>query len=187
VTSPASADDALFGDVLACEELRPLAFVPGRDADPAAVAAAAEALLRALAVVEDGPRGDEPEPGGDHALPRIEAKIDLLTALVASLCAQAGADPSRRLRWSARGACIDVADAPVAGTRGYLRVRPADWLPSPLQLPATVLATAAQDEGHRAWLRFDDLPAPLQAALERHLFRQHRRAVAESRRPRTDI
>lgn len=188
MTTPASAEDALFADVLACDEVRPLAFLPGREADPSGVAASAEALLRALAVVEDGPRGDEPDAGGDHALPRIEAKIDLLTALVASLCAQAGGDPPRRLRWSARGACIEVPDAPVPGTCGHLRVRPADWLPSPLQLPATVLATGPGGEGaHRAWLRFDDLPAPLQAALERHLFRQHRRAVAESRRPRQDF
>lgn len=185
MTSPTAADDALFGDVLACDEVRPAAFLPGREADPAAVAASAEALLRALAVVEDGPRGDEPETGGDHALPRIEAKIDLLTALVASLCAQAGGDPPRRLRWSALGACLAIPVVPVAGTAGYLRVRPADWLPSPLQLPATVVATEADGGGgHRAWLRFDDLAAPLQAALERHLFRQHRRAVAGSRRPR---
>lgn len=185
MTTPASAEDVLFGEILACDELRPAAFLPGRDADPVAIAVAAEALLRALAVVEDGPRGDEPDPGTDHALTRIEAKIDLLTALVASLCAQAGGDPPRRLRWSARGAAIDVPDAPVAGTRGYLRVRPADWLPSPLQLPATVLATGADGTGgHRTWLRFDDLGVPLQAALERHLFRQHRRSVAESRRPR---
>jgi hypothetical protein len=36
----------------------------------------------------------------------------------------------------------------------------------------------------RVWLRFDALPAAFEAALERHLFRIHRRAVAESRRPR---
>lgn len=185
MTTPAAMHDALFGDVLACEELRPAAFLPGRDADPAANAAAAEAMLRALAVVEDGPRGDEPEAPTDHALPRIEAKIDLLTALVASLCAQAGSDPRTRLRWSPRGACLAVPAALAAGTEGSLRIRPADWLPSPLQLPATVVACDRDDAGgHRAWLRFDDLPAALEAALERHLFRLHRRAVAESRRSR---
>src|SRR5690606_15715957 len=78
MSTPAEATALLFGDTLACEELRPAAFVPRSAHTGPMLAASGEALLRALAVVEDGPRPEEPE-SGDHALPRIEAKLDLLT------------------------------------------------------------------------------------------------------------
>lgn len=182
MTSPAEADRRLFDDTLACEELRPAAFVARSPQPLPVLAASGEALLRALTVVEDGPRPEEPE-SGDHALPRIEAKLDLLTALVAGLC-RSDEDPLRALRWSARGASLVLDDAPEDGASGLFRVRPADWLPSTLLLPASVIAREAGAAGTRVWLAFDALPAQLEAALERHLFRIHRRAVAESRRPR---
>lgn len=192
----AAARESLFADAIACEEVRPAAFEAGAPdaARLAAHLARSEALLRALAVVEDSARHEDPDQPHDTALHRIEAKLDLLTSLVATLAGGHGSDPLRALKWSARGACLAV-DGPVAtGTRGLFRVQPADWLPSPLVLPATVLACEAAAPGlaahasgiagHAAWLRFDALPAPLEAALERQLFRLHRRAIAESRRPR---
>ncbi|MFD0738997.1 PilZ domain-containing protein [Lysobacter koreensis] len=186
-TATAAAHEALFGDALSCHELRPAAFLPGA-LDAAAVqslGARGEALLRALAVVEDGARNEEPEQPADHAVHRIEAKLDLLTALVASLATSHDADPSRELQWSSHGACLAVDEPLAIGATGRFRVQPADWLPSPLLLPATVLACDAGLDGQpRAWLRFGPLSPPLEAALERHLFRVHRRAVAESRRPR---
>ena len=183
----AAAREALFGDALTCDELRPAAFLPGA-LDAAALAsfnARGEALLQALAVVEDGVRGEEPEQPADHALHRLEAKVDLLTALVASLCASHDDDPMRPLQWSARGASLAIGAPVPVGTTGRFRVRPTNWLPSPLVLPATVLACDTDADGQaRAWLRFGPLSPALEAALERHLFRVHRRAVAESRRPR---
>lgn len=177
-----AAREALFGDVLACRETRPAAFEATvlDGARLQALFARSEALLRALAVVEDSPRHEDTDGNDASSLHRIEAKLDLLTTLVATLAGAHATDPLRALQWSARGALLAV-DAPLAvGTTGLLRVQPADWLPSPLLLPATVIASA--DDG--ALLRFDDLPPALEAALERHLFRLHRRAVAESRRPR---
>lgn len=185
MNTPAEAESILFGEMLACEELRPAAFVPSASRPDAVLAASGEALLRALAVVEDGPRPEEPE-AGDHALPRIEAKLDLLTTLVAGLC-RSDEDPVRALRWSAKGASMVLDASSAAGGSGLFRVRPADWLPSTLLLPATAIAHAPGPDGIRVWLRFDALPAALEAALERHLFRIHRRAVAESRRPRPGI
>lgn len=183
----ATAREALFGEALACGEARPAAFLPGVVDGVAmqSLGARGEALLRALAVVEDGMRNEEPEQPGDHAMHRIEAKLDLLTAIVASLATSDDADPVQLLQWSARGACLAI-DAPLpAGTQGRFRVQPADWLPSPLILPATVVACDIDADGTpRAWLRFGALSPALLAALERHLFRVHRRAVAESRRPR---
>jgi hypothetical protein len=183
--TPAEADALLFGDSLACEVLRPAAVLPRpRHPDPA-LAASGEALLRALAVLEDGQRPEEPD-GDDHALARVEAKLDLLTTLVASLVRQHDGDPVRPLTWSARGACLELPDPPAGGV-GLLRVRPADWLPSSLVLPATEIAREAGAQGVRCWLRFDPMPPGLESALERHLFRIHRRAVAESRRQKQEI
>ena len=185
--SAESAHEVLFGDTLTCEELRPAIFLPGA-LDPAQLAgfnARGESLLQSLAVIEDGARSEEPELPSEHALQRLEAKVDLLMALVASLCADQHNDPPQSLQWSARGASLPVP-APVAvGSEGWFRVRPADGLPSPLVLPATVLACgSAADGSTRVWLRFGPLSQGLRGALERHLFRVHRRAVAESRRPR---
>lgn len=186
------AREILFGDMLACEEVRPATFLPGKF-DAAALQSfgtRGEALLRALAVIEDGARGEahaglEPEQPADHAMHRIEAKLDLLTLLVASVHASDDNDPPQLLQWSARGACLAIDGPLPPGTRGHFRVRPADWLPSPLLLPATVIACDTDASGAtRAWLRFDSLSPALEAALERHLFRIHRRSIAESRRPR---
>lgn len=181
----------VFGDALACGELRPAAFVPAvGDAESDRLACLrSEALLRAIAVVEDSHGREEPEERGLHdlAVQRIEAKLDLLTALVASLVTrQGGADPVRALEWSAHGACLAVPGSPPVppGQRGMLRVRPCDWLPETLELPATVAAVDQDGGDQRLWLRFDHHSPALTAALERHLFRIHRRAVAESRRPR---
>lgn len=183
----AAAREALFGDALTCDELRPVAFLPGGLDDVAvqSYCARGEALLRALAVVEDGVRIEEPEQPADYALHRIEVKLDLLTALVASLSTSHDDDPLQPLQWSARGASLAVDDPLPVGTIGRFRVKLADWLPSPLILPATVLACDTEVDGiTRAWLHFGPLSPALEAALERHLFRVHRRAVAESRRPR---
>ena len=188
-----NADNAralVFGDTLACEEVRPAAFVPGALTEEARRLAClrSEALLRAIAVVEDsrGDDGDE-RPGTEPGLQRLEAKLDLLTALVAGLVRQREAqDAPRALRWSALGGClaVDAGTAAVPGGSGVFRIQPCDWLPETLELPATVLASVADERGQQLWLRFQALPAGLVAGLERHLFRQHRRAIAEARRPR---
>lgn len=175
----------VFDDVLACAETRPVAFLPGPlDAHARHVhALRAEGLLRALAIVEDS-RVDEPDDHGsaDLALHRMEAKIDLLTALVVRLAQREGHDPLHALRWTARGAELVVPQAVAVGETGALRIQPSDWLPDPITLPARVVEATPSDAGTRVVVAFDSLTAPLEAALERHLFRVHRRAVAESRR-----
>lgn len=190
-----NADNAralVFGDTLACEEHRPATFLPGEpDANLKRVACLrSDALLRAIAVVEDS-RNEDGEERSTHdlAMQRVEAKLDLLTALVATLVNnQETGDAPRAFRWSALGVCLavsgDVATASVPGADGMFRVQPCDWLPETLQLPASVLASVADADGHHLWLRFQGLPPALTASLERHLFRVHRRAIAESRRAR---
>ena len=107
--TPREADAALFGEALACEDVRPCGFEAATpDASTLhAEALRAEAFLQALAIVEDS-RGEDPEEHGPGALvlQRIEARLDLLTALVGSLLHGTDRDPPRALRWSATGACV---------------------------------------------------------------------------------
>lgn len=176
----------LFDDVLVCEEIRPAAFLPASvDAGQSrAQSLQAEALLRALSIVEDSGRHEEADPHVDVAFRRLEAKVDLLTALIAGFASGQAMDATRPLRWSARGARLVTDTAPPLLTQGLFRVQPAEWLPSPLVLPATVVAIEPDPRSglQALWLRFDGLGSGLEAALERQLFRVHRRAVAESRR-----
>ena len=180
------ADAALFGDALACDEVRPAGFEPATP-DPAALhaeALRAEAFLQALAVVEDS-RGDDNDEHGPTALAlqRIEARLDLLTTLVGSLLHGPDRDPPRPLRWSALGARLQGPPA-APGSSGWLRLQPSDALPQVLRLPARVLACEELGAQACLWLRFEPLSPALAAALERHLFRVHRREIAEKRRPR---
>ncbi len=185
--SPTQAHDALFGDILTLHETRSATFLPGAldDASRERLALQGEALLRGLAVIDDGaPRVDDPEQPADPALLRLEAKLDVLTLLMTGFAAAQGAlDAPVGLVWSARGAEVQVRGAFAVGTEGTFRMSASDWLPTPLMVPATVIASTASDgEVTRVWLRFGPLSPSLSDALERHVFRIHRREVAEIRR-----
>lgn len=177
--TPAQADAALFGELLTLRESRAAVF-EAQAASPQS-ALHAEALLRALAVIDDAaPPGDEGDTQADPVLQRLEAKLDVLTLLVAA-SPMSGHGPSRtvELEWSARGAALDVADAPPVGTQGRLRIAASDWLPTPLVLPAIVVASDQRDGNvTRIWLRFESLSQALGESLEKHVFRIHRREVA---------
>lgn len=186
-----AARQALFGDALATEEMRPVAVLPAPADDHRhrMHLLRAEALLRALAVLDDS-RADEPDERApaDQAVRRLEAKVDLLVSLVGSLLQRdQPIDPTRLLQWSANGAAVEMPSvdaALVPGSTALLRLQPSDALPEAVHLPAKVLAIEPCPAGRRLWLGFDALPAALESLLERHLFRVHRRAIAGSRRPR---
>ncbi|WP_372013714.1 PilZ domain-containing protein [Pseudoxanthomonas sp. 10H] len=180
-----AADAALFDETLVCEAVLPAAFAPGPGHGQPLQA---EALLRGLAQVEDlrGEDGGEEKRGELPALAqRMDAKLDLVLALLGRLVRQsAPVLPALPLRWSARGLRLTLPADPglAAGTGGVVRLQPSEWLPDALELPATVSASAAVDGQFLLWLRFGLLPAALEDALERHLFRMHRREVAARRR-----
>lgn len=185
------ARHALFGDALACEEMRPAAVLPALPDEGRRRAALirAEALMRALAVVEES-RADEVDDRNpvEQSVRRLEAKVDLLVGLVAGLLQRdQPADPTRLLQWSVRGVAIELPAAEaslVPGGGATFRVQPSDALPEPILLPVRVLAIEPSPAGRRIWLGFDEPGVALEDLLERHLFRVHRRAIAGTRRPR---
>lgn len=180
-----AVEDALFGDTLSCDVALPADFVVGPGPDHPAQA---ESLLRGIAQVEDL-RGEEGAGDERGELPllaqRMDAKLDLMLVLIGRLVRQIGESPPlRTLRWSVRGVRLELGDATAvpAGSEGLLRIQPSDWLPDHLELSASVVASDVHNGRSRLWLRFPELPASLADALERHLFRQHRRQIAGSRR-----
>jgi hypothetical protein len=180
---PAAADQALFADTLYNDLVLPLRL----DTQPPALSSGSEMRLRAIALVEDS-RNEDSEERGEHAaaLQRMEAKLDLVLALCAGVLAQQR-QPLLPLpvRWSARGVRVDwpASAGPLPAVCG-ITLQAADWLPDPIQLPVQVLATEASAGGSRIWLGFTPLSDALQAALERHVFRLHRRQIASNRRQR---
>ena len=176
------AEHALFDGALTCDVVLPARFLPG--ARPV-MQAPAEALLQGLAVAEDV-RGEDPEDRKE-ATPsqqRIEAKLDLVLSLLGRL-ARRHDDmlPVTTLRWSHRGLRLDIAtpvDAAV-GAEGVVTLQPASWLSDHIELPARVLAQVEGTHVHHLWLQFADLNGGLAEAMDRHLFRLHRRQVAEAR------
>lgn len=178
-----AAEAALFGDTLSCEETQRAAFVAQAvDATLAeALCLRAETNLHAIAVIEDT-GGEEDDAPLSPVLRRIEARLELMMTLLGAALRPERADPLQPLRWSAMGARLRATGPVDEGRTGLFRIQATPWLPEPLELPAEVVA-CRPDPGPDAglWLRFAPLGEGVRSALERHLFRQHRRAIAVQR------
>lgn len=180
------AESELFDETLSCELALPAEFQAG---SAFGRTSSAEGLLRSLALVEDS-RVDEHDERSEATLQiqRLEAKLDLTLVLLGRLVRQQGQDlPLRPLRWSRRGIRLQLGprSGALPGQAGVVRLQPSEWLPDNIDLPVDVIAEAADGSGgHFLWLRFNRLGDGLEMAMERHLFRLHRRQVAEARRTR---
>ncbi len=181
------AESELFDETLSCELALPAEF---RIGSAVIRPGTAETLLRSVALVEDA-RGDDGHDDRSDAtlqVQRLEAKLDLVMVLLGRLVRQSSQDlPLRPLRWSRRGIRLEqgARSGAAAGSMGVIRLQPCDWLPDHIDLPVVIVAEAANGSGaHYLWLRFEGLSDALEMALERHLFRLHRRQIAEARRLR---
>jgi len=181
------AESELFDETLSCEVALPAEFRIGSAVIRPGMA---ETLLRSVALVEDA-RGDDGHDDRSDAtlqVQRLEAKLDLVMVLLGRLVRQSAQDlPLRPLRWSRRGIRLEQGSRSGAapGSMGVIRLQPCDWLPDHIDLPVVIVAEAANGSGaHYLWLRFEGLSDALEMALERHLFRLHRRQIAEARRLR---
>jgi len=181
------AESELFDETLSCEVALPAEF---RIGSAVIRPGTAETLLRSVALVEDARSDDGHDDRSDATLQvqRLEAKLDLVMVLLGRLVRQSAQDlPLRPLRWSRRGIRLGQGSRSGAapGSMGVIRLQPCDWLPDHIDLPVVIVAEAANGSGaHYLWLRFEGLSDALEMALERHLFRLHRRQIAEARRLR---
>jgi len=133
-------------------------------------------LLNAIAVIDQPQVHDGDESGLLHQdMFRIEAKLDLLTSLVTRLLDKYALVPplasvtltARQFLW--HGQVIPAEP----GTTGIIEIYVHPLVAAPLRLPARVESNGVA--------QLSELPLSMKNALEKFLFRQHRRRVAEHR------
>lgn len=184
--SPDEAEQTLFGQALVCRDELACTLTPGPDgaADIQRHQAMAERLLRSTTTAETTALEDPEHTPQDAALARVEAKLDLALELLGRmLAAEQPQSPPRAVRWSRLGAQIAVTQMRPVGSKHLLSLQLPTGLNLPLRLPVEVLASAPRaDDQHDLWLAFPADACGLESALERFLFRQHRRQIAASRR-----
>lgn len=179
-----------FGSELCYEDLLPLRWAqrePAGAAVPLATSLANEQVLRHLASVEEfRPEGADDDPPTVQELHRLEGKIDLVIDLLGEVLLQQRALPPRmpvrlcaeRLEWECSLEAAPRPGEPVA-VDVFLNPR----YPRPLVLHGTVQAAEPVAEGRiRVCLPHEGLGEAVRGALEKALFRRHRRLVAHARR-----
>jgi hypothetical protein len=177
------AQSDFFEGALSFADSLPLAWHPG--------AAAAEGiendrlsdanlrLLSNIAQLEERTvLGDEPTQQ-EMELARLHAKMDVVLELLGALVPRYVAVPPRvALHLSWQGVAWHSGDAAFAvGQTGAIEIYLHPTLLQPLRWPARI----ARIDGGWVAARFLPLAHPCQQALERHVFKHHRRAVAERR------
>ena len=171
--------------LLAWEDVLPVAFSPGAyETDARLVAHRVAGNLRVLhtceALEERRAERDEELAGAPEAA-RLEQKIDLLIELVGHWVSQSGARPpavvaslsAARLVWRTAGI------APPVGTVGTAEVYPREGVAEAVRLPGEVVSHGP--DGRISFV-FGGLSEAEVDALERFVFRQHRRKIAGRRR-----
>ena len=145
-------------------------------------------LLRALATLESmaPDKEREPEQALGKALERMEAKVDIMLALLARLINQQTMPPAscpltlaaQRVEW----ACPAIS-APPADSRVLLKLYLSPKLPEPLRLWVKVATQPAGAESADCYClaEFLDEDAEFEEWMTRTLFRYHRRALQARR------
>ncbi len=147
---------------------------------------AAVQFLRTLNLLALGARsesGDAQTTDSGSDLARLEAKIDLLVAMVGSLvAAQSKLPPRCRVTLSAESLTANLATAVETGAAVLVELYPSAELPRALQLPATVSEARAGADGKQdVTLRFGPLDPAVSDELERYIFLRHRHSLTPGR------
>lgn len=139
-------------------------------------------LLRTLVALEEVSSESGGEEDKDPDLQRVEFKVNLVLDMVARIYAEHLAiPPLAPVRLS--GEFLEWHDPPSAPAGTWLQVQLyiSQRFPQPLNLLG-IADTAPADSHYSCRMRLDGLSQPLQDALERFIFRHHRRLVAYQRR-----
>lgn len=174
-----------FEQRVSCEEnlhadCEPLAWPPS----PAQLQQLADRnanVLAAIAALEErrADGGEDDSPLMQEIL-RMDAKLNVLVEIVNNLLVPGGTLPPRQLlRFNAIGAVLPASLAPAGGGL-LLRIRFDLCRSLPLELAAQV---ERQFDDGRVFVVFAPLGDALGDAIERLVFRHHRRKVAGSRQP----
>lgn len=180
--------ETFLGDGLKYDELLPLTWTPGPLAQGLGLAklnAENQQLLGAEGSLDDVRVTEalkEESPALVAELQRLEFKLNILLRLVADLASRnAGLPEPQAARLTAQGLEWSGDQAPPSGASGLLSAYINPALPQPLKLPANVIGERLQDGVRVAQLQFVGLSEGVVDALEKLIFRHHRRLVAGSR------
>ena len=138
-------------------------------------------VLTAVALLDEHSQLTEEPTQTELELHRIHHKLNLLLELLGSFIQlQAPRPPVRMLRMSWRGLSWEVgAGDPLPGAVGLVELHMNPVMPLPLRWPARIVSVSATE----ICAEFAAVPEFCQMALERHVFKRHRREVAETRQP----
>jgi hypothetical protein len=181
-------NDPVLGEGLVFEGVLPLDWQDAPLPDGAELArwnADGALLLAAEASLEEARSHEalkEESPALAHELQRLEFKLDILLRLAAELATHHSPLPTpQSVRLSSQGLEWTGADASHVGTTGIASVYVNRALPQPLRLPCRVVDERRVGERRIVRLRFVGLSDGVVEALDRLIFRHHRRLVAGAR------
>ena len=134
--------------------------------------------------IHAGDFGDDPAALANATeLKRLDFKVSLLLELVGQLFArQQNIPPERLLILTVDSLSWPADAAPALNSLLRLELYCSLNYPRPLLLPAQVTEITPAANGWRVQARFHAPSLALQEALERYIFLQHRRTIANSRR-----
>lgn len=173
-----------MSDTLQVEIAAPLAF--GAPVGEAGATAALRVLQTVSALNEKPPVVSEEAVGLELELAKLQQKTQLLIELLAVALARDGTRPPSTVVQLGSNSCAwSSPQALTPGASGTLTL----WLhpaaPEPLQWPAEITSCQAEAAGFALHASLLPLSEAAQAALERHIFALHRRAVAEAKSQRS--
>ena len=176
-----------LGDGLVLEDERHVSVIPGPLAEGLELAqlnADNLQMLVAEASIEEARANEalkEESSALLHELQRLEYKLNILLRLTAELTmARQEMPPLQRIRLAAHGMEL-WGEAPAVGEAGRIKLYINSAVPQPLLLPCVVAADIWRDGRRMVQLQFVGVGAPVAEALERLIFRHHRRLIAGRR------
>ncbi len=170
----------VFEDCVSCEDVVPIAW-RGRSAALSAgeLHRLQELTLRALRA-EPGEQTDVKDP----QLLKLHEKLDTVLEMIGRLMEVHHPAPQpAQVKLSRMGVAwrTEAGKAPPMGEHGVLELHLHPRLMQPLLLPARVCAVEPRGGEVEVEVAFDTMSEPVESALERHIFRRHRRAISENR------
>ena len=178
----------LFGDTLILETRVPVAWEPMRslplDEELLQLGRYNEDLLHTISMLEESVReGADNSSPQDHALMRLEQKLNVLMTMVSQLMSHQLALPEKTLvklnanalSWQEPNAC------PAPGERVRVSVYLHAALPQAACFIGQVRSVQEADNGSLVILELLRSGDAMTNALEKYIFRHHRRAVAKAR------
>ncbi|HQU15091.1 MAG: hypothetical protein B7Z66_05315 [Chromatiales bacterium 21-64-14] len=190
--APSSSQDPFF-EGLSYQDFLPLAWRPMPTTLTAAESVRLnrdnETVLRVAAALDDFRPDTSDESGVGSELGHLDFKLNVLLDLVGHLVTRDQPLPAQTpIRLSARGLEWTASELPAAAAPVVVSLHLQPSYPRPLELPARVVFVAtAPDGGRRVQVLFEGLSEAVADGLERLIFRNHRRQIAQSRSaPRAD-